>query len=122
MVTPNYVAFEHRSFVWAVFGSCMDDSPWWPKGIIAEDSENLATDRIHTIFGSFETWDFQESLKIEWWQEIPREGTVWGQWPNVSDIEILHQDRKGFLVRINDRQIARITPFHLGNDLSLIHI
>ena len=118
MVTPNYVVFEHRSFVWAAFGSCMDDSPWWPGGIITEDFENLAEDRIQTVFGSFETWEFQDSLKVEWWQEIPQEGTIWGQWPKVSNIEILHQDRKGFLVRINENQIARITPFHLGNDLS----
>ena len=118
MVTPNYVVFEHRSFVWAAFRSCMDDSPWWPRGIITEDFENLAADRIQTVFGSFETWEFQDSLKVEWWQEIPQEGTIWGQWPKVTDIEILHQDSKGFLVRINENQIARITPFHLGNDLS----
>ncbi len=122
MVTPNYVVSKHRSFVWAAFRSCMDESPWWPRGIITEESEEFSSGRIQTVFGSLDTWDFQDCLTVKWWHEAPQDGAYWGQWPEVSDIEILHQDRKGYLIRINENQIARIAPFNLGNDLSrLMH-
>ena len=96
----------------------MDESPWWPVGIITEDSESFDSGRIQTVFGTLETWDYTQCLSTEWWQEQPQDGAVWGQWPKVSTVEILCQDRKGYLVRLNDNQIARITPFALGNDLS----
>ena len=96
----------------------MDESPWWPVGIITEDSESFDSGRIQTVFGTLETWDYTQCLSTEWWQEQPQDGAVWGQWPKVSTVEILSQDRKGYLVRLNDNQIARITPFALGNDLS----
>ncbi len=118
MVTPNYVVSKHRSFVWAAFRGCMDESPWWPRGIITEESEEFSSGRIQTVFGSLDTWNFQDCLTVKWWQEPPQEAKFWGQWPEVPDIEILHQDRKGYLIRINENQIARITPFNLGNDLS----
>ena len=100
----------------------MDESPWWPSGIVTEDSQEISLRRIQTVFGTLETWDYQECLGANWWQKLPVEGTIWGQWPEVSEIEILHQDRKGYLLRINENQIARIAPFDLGNDLSrLMH-
>jgi hypothetical protein len=104
--------------VWAAFGSRMDESPWWPSGIVTEDSQDSSSDRIQTVFGTLETWDYQDCLAANWWQKPPSEGIIWGSWPKVSEIEILHQDRKGYLLRINENQIARITPINLGNDLS----
>ena len=118
MVTPKYVVDKHRSFVWWTCPAVMDESPWWPVGIITEDSESFDSGRIQTVFGTLETWDFTQCLSAEWWHTQPQDGAVWGQWPNVSTVEILNQDRKGYLVRLNDNQIARITPFALGNDLS----
>ena len=118
MVTPKYVVDKHRSFVWWTCPAVMDESPWWPVGIITEDSESFDSGRIQTVFGTLETWDYTQCLSAEWWQTQPQDGAVWGQWPNVSTVEILCQDRKGYLVRLNDNQIARITPFALGNDLS----
>jgi hypothetical protein len=96
----------------------MDESPWWPSGIVTEDSQDSSSDRIQTVFGTLETWDYQDCLAANWWQKPPSEGVIWGSWPKVSEIEILHQDRKGYLLRINENQIARITPINLGNDLS----
>ena len=108
--------------MWATFGSCMDESPWWPSGIVTEDSQDISSGRIQTVFGTVETWGYQECLAPNWWQKPPKEGIIWGQWPKVSEIEILHQDRKGYLLRINEKQIARVVPFNLGNDLSrLMH-
>ena len=122
MVTPNYVVFKHRSFVWGAFRIGMDESPWWPSGIVTEDSESFSSGRVQTVFGSIDTWNYQECLAEKWWQKPSAEGTFWGTWPEASEVEIIHQDRKGYLIRINDRQIARITPFNLGNDLSrLMH-
>lgn len=100
----------------------MDESPWWPSGIVTEDSHEISSGRIQTVFGALETWDYQDCLAASWWQKPPEEGIIWGQWPEVSEIDIIHQDRKGYLIRINDKQIARVTPFDLGNDLSrLMH-
>lgn len=100
----------------------MDESPWWPSGIVTEDSHEISSGRIQTVFGALETWSYQECLTPNWWQKPPEEGIIWGQWPEVSEIDIIHQDRKGYLIRINDKQIARVTPFDLGNDLSrLMH-
>lgn len=100
----------------------MDESPWWPSGIVTEDSHESSSGRIQTVFGALETWGYQECLTPNWWQKPPEEGIIWGQWPEVSEIDIIHQDRKGYLIRINDKQIARVTPFDLGNDLSrLMH-
>ena len=118
MVTQKYVISKHRSFVWAAVRRGMDESPWWPKGIITEESESFSSGRIQTLFGSLDTWHYQDSLTQKWWQDVPLEGAFWGQWPDVTELQILHQDRKGYLIRINDNQIARITPFNLGNDLS----
>ena len=118
MVTPKYVVDKHRSFVGWTCPAVMDESPWWPVGIITEDSDSFDSGRIQTVFGTLETWDYTQCLSAEWWQAQPQDGAVWGQWPNVSTVEILCQDRKGYLVRLNDNQIARITPFALGNDLS----
>ena len=88
----------------------MDESPWWPSGIVTEDSQEISLGRIQTVFGTLETWDYQECLAANWWQKLPREGTIWGQWPEVSGIQILHQDRKGYLLRINETQIAKAEP------------
>ena len=100
----------------------MDESPWWPSGIVTEDSHEISSGRIQTVFGALETWGYQDCLAASWWQKPPEEGIIWGQWPEVSEIDIIHQDRKGYLIRINDKQIARVTPFDLGNDLSrLMH-
>ncbi len=100
----------------------MDESPWWPSGIVTEDSQDFSSGRIQTVFGTLETWIYQRCLAPNWWQKPPEEGIIWGQWPKVSEIEILHQDRKGYLLRINEKQIARVVPFDLGNDLSrLMH-
>ena len=100
----------------------MDESPWWPSGIVTEDSHESSSGRIQTVFGTLETWGYQDCLAASWWQKPPEEGIIWGQWPEVSEIDIIHQDRKGYLIRINDKQIARVTPFDLGNDLSrLMH-
>jgi len=100
----------------------MDESPWWPSGIVTEDSQDISSGRIQTVFGTLGTWGYQECLAPNWWQKPPKEGIIWGQWPKVSEIEILHQDRKGYLLRINEKQIARVVPFNLGNDLSrLMH-
>jgi len=108
--------------VWATFGSRMDESPWWPSGIVTEDSHEISSGRIQTVFGALETWGYQDCLAASWWQKPPEEGIIWGQWPEVSEIDIIHHDRKGYLIRINDKQIARVTPFDLGNDLSrLMH-
>ncbi len=108
--------------MWPAFGSCMDEPPWWPSGIVTEDSQDISSGRVQTVFGTLETWSYQECLNPNWWQKPPKEGLIWGQWPGVSEIEILHQDRKGYLLRINEDQIARIVPFDLGNDLSrLMH-
>lgn len=108
--------------MWATFGSRMDESPWWPSGIVTEDSHEISSGRIQTVFGALETWGYQDCLAASWWQKPPEEGIIWGQWPEVSEIDIIHQDRKGYLIRINDKQIARVTPFDLGNDLSrLMH-
>ena len=100
----------------------MDESPWWPSGIVTEDSHEISSGRIQTVFGALETWGYQDCLAASWWQKPPEEGIIWGQWPEVSEIDIIHHDRKGYLIRINDKQIARVTPFDLGNDLSrLMH-
>ena len=100
----------------------MDESSWWPSGIVTDDSQDISSGRIQTVFGTLETWGYQECLTPNWWQKPPQEGIIWGQWPKVSEIEILHQDRKGYLLRINEKQIARVVPFNLGNDLSrLMH-
>ena len=100
----------------------MDESPWWPSGIVTEDSHEISSGRIQTVFGALETWGYQDCLAASWWQKPPEEGIIWGQWPEVSEIDIIHQDRKGYLIRINDKQIARVAPFDLGNDLSrLMH-
>ena len=108
--------------MWATFGSRMDESPWWPSGIVTEDSHEISSGRIQTVFGALETWGYQDCLAASWWQKPPEEGIIWGQWPEVSEIDIIHHDRKGYLIRINDKQIARVTPFDLGNDLSrLMH-
>ena len=81
----------------------MDESPWWPSGIVSEDSQDISSGRIQTVFGTLETWGYQECLpKLV--AETPGEGIVWGQWPKVSEIEILHQDRKGYLLRINENK------------------
>ena len=96
----------------------MDESPWWPKGIITEDSEGFASGRIQTLFGTLQTWDYSQCLDEMWWNSPPQDGTIWGQWPNVTNLSEIRQDRKGYLLRLNETQIARITPFALGNDLS----
>mgnify|MGYP001372113794 CR=1 FL=1 len=96
----------------------MDGTPWWPKGIIHDDSEPFDSDRIQTEFGSLNTWDYQPCLTDKWWLSKPIDGIVWGAWPKVAQIEVIKQDRKGLLLRINEKQIARIIPFSVGNDLS----
>ena len=96
----------------------MDDSPWWPVGIIAEDSDSFASGQIQTAFGTIETWQFNDCLSSDWWSSPPNDGNVWGEWPEVTQIDVLLEDRKGLVIRINPRQIARISPFAVGNDLS----
>ena len=56
----------------------MDESPWWPKGIITEDSEGFASGRIQTLFGTLQTWDYAQCLDEMWWNSPPQDGTVWG--------------------------------------------
>ena len=96
----------------------MDDTPWWPSGIITEDSSGLDSGVIQTVFGSIQSWDFKACLSTKWWQNPPENGTMWGEWPEVTTVEIIKHDRKGVLLKLNDHQVARVSPFAVGNDLS----
>lgn len=96
----------------------MDDAPWWPKGIITDDSVSFDTGRVQTSFGSVDSWNYGESLALEWWQTAPTDGNIWGDWPQVTQVKVIKRDRRGLVLRLNEHQIARISPFAVGNDLS----
>ena len=96
----------------------MDDAPWWPSGIITDDSADTESGVVQTVFGSIQCWNFAACLSNEWWQHRPESGDIWGDWPEVTTAEVIKHDRKGILLKLNDHQIARISPFAVGNDLS----
>ena len=96
----------------------MDESPWWPSGIIHEDSESFDSGKIRTEFVTLNCWDYQECLTVDWWAQPPSQSAIVGTWPKVTKVSILREDRKGLLLQINAKQIARVLPFSVGNDLS----
>ena len=100
----------------------MDDTPWWPSGITTEDSSGLDSGVIQTVFGSIQSWDFKACLSTKWWQNPPENGAMWGEWPEVTTVEIIKHDRKGVLLKLNDHQVARVSPFAVGNDLSRLAV
>ena len=104
--------------MWQTSPFTMDEAPWLPSGIIIDDSEGIDSERIQTALGSIDTWDFIQCVSPEWWEQPPLDGKVWGQWPKGVNPEIIKQDRKGVILRLNEQQIARVSPFAVGNDLS----
>ena len=96
----------------------MDESAWWPKGVIHDDLLTNESESILTEFGTMNLWNFESSLSMEWWENKPEDGVIWGQWPDVTEVKVLREDRRGIVVRLNPNQIARILPFSCGNDLS----
>ena len=96
----------------------MDESPWWPSGIIHEDSESFDSGKIRTEFGTLYCWNYQDCLTVDWWAQVPSQSAIVGTWPEVTEVSILREDRKGLLLQINAEQIARVLPFSVGNDLS----
>ena len=98
--------------------SVMDESPWWPSGIIHEDSESFDSGKIRTEFGTLNCWNYQDCLTVDWWAQAPNQSDIVGTWPEVTEVSMLREDRKGLLLKINTEQIARVLPFSVGNDLS----
>jgi len=96
----------------------MDELGWWPKGVVQTPYESSFEGEIVTSLGRLKMWNFEASLDLEWWQQVPEEGKVWGEWPEVKILEVIQYDRHGVLLNLNGTQIVRVSPFEVGNDVS----
>ncbi len=66
----------------------MDESAWWPKGVIHDDLLTNESESILTEFGTMNLWNFESSLSMEWWEKKPEDGVIWGEWPDVTEVKI----------------------------------
>ena len=96
----------------------MVEPAWWPKGVIQTPYDSSFEGELVTSLGRLNIWNFNAALELEWWQDAPTKGNVWGKWLEVKILEVIQHDRYGILLNLNGTHIARISPFEVGNDIS----
>ena len=69
-------------------------------------------------------WNSDLATELQWWQQLPEGGTIWGDWPqDVTSLDKITEDQSGIVVKLlgPDKQwIARLCPLDVGQDASLI--
>ncbi|MBJ64299.1 MAG: hypothetical protein CMB55_05860 [Euryarchaeota archaeon] len=86
----------------------MESRPWWPKGIALSHDENSIT----TSWGTVPL--HLPNPTIEWWNEID---DAWGDWPIISKIELIEEDRTGMWYDLGNFR-ALIIPIPTGKHTS----
>ena len=67
-------------------------------------------------------WNPDMAMELQWWQQLPESGTIWGEWPeDVVSLDKITEDQSGIVVKLfgQDKQwIARLCPIDVGQDAS----
>lgn len=103
----------------------MGEPAWWPSGIsqssFSESQESLI---CRTSFGKTTMWDYHSATELQWWKQVPEEGSIWGDWPQqVISVDNIIEDENGIILNISsqvEQWIVRIIPFAIGQDVSRI--
>ena len=103
----------------------MGEPAWWPSGISKTSFEEAQSTLIcRTSFGKTTMWNPDMAMELQWWQQTPESGTIWGKWPeSVISLDKITEDQSGILVKLSsqDKQwIARLCPIDVGQDASRI--
>ena len=103
----------------------MGEPAWWPSGISQKSFEDSQTSLIcRTSFGKTTMWNCYPATELQWWQQVPDDATIWGDWPQeVTSVENVTEDESGIVIKLfsQDKQwIARICPLDVGQDASRI--
>lgn len=98
----------------------MEEPAWWPSGIAQQSMEEAqSAGEVRTSFGRAQMWDISNVMSADWWNTPPGNGVLWGSWPDsVEQVRLLSEDQFGMLLNIDDRFIARVCPFLVGEDVS----
>ena len=103
----------------------MGEPAWWPSGISQKPFVDSQTNIIcRTSFGKITRWNFYPATQLEWWQQVPEDGIIWGDWPQeIISVENVAEDENGLTINLlsQDKQwVARLCPFEVGQDASRI--
>jgi hypothetical protein len=103
----------------------MGEPDWWPSGISKTSFEEAQkTLFCRTSFGKTTMWNSDLATELQWWQQLPEGGTIWGDWPqDVTSLDKITEDQSGIIVKLSgqDKQwIARLCPIDVGQDASQI--
>jgi len=86
----------------------MEERSWWPKGIVQSHDKS-------TISTSWGTRAFHfEDISLEWWNSLEK---TWGDWPEVTEFELLEEDQTGMWYDIGDFK-ALVIPIPTGKHTS----
>lgn len=98
----------------------MDEPAWWPSGIANSSVEDAISEGyVRTSFGKSKLWDISLAESSEWWNTVPIEGTVWGEWPSkVNSVEVISHRPNEMIVRLNNSILAILAPLECGDDVS----
>ncbi|MCH1528253.1 MAG: hypothetical protein L7S46_00830 [Candidatus Poseidoniaceae archaeon] len=98
----------------------MEEPAWWPSGIAQHSMEEAqCAGEVRTSFGRAQMWNLSNVMSADWWNTPPGNGVLWGSWPDsVEQVRLLSEDEFGMLLNLDDRFIARVCPFLVGEDVS----
>ena len=103
----------------------MGEPAWWPSGISQEPFEESQSSLIcRTSFGKTTMWNCYPATELQWWQQVPEDATIWGDWPQeVTSVENVTEDESGIVIKLFSQEkqwIARLCPLDVGQDASRI--
>jgi len=103
----------------------MGEPAWWPSGISQKSFSDSQTSLIcRTPFGKTTLWNCHTATELQWWQQKPEEGLIWGDWPQqIISLSNIIENEDGITLTISskDKQwVAKICPFNIGQDASRI--
>lgn len=98
----------------------MEEPAWWPSGIAQQSMDEAQTaGEVRTSFGRAQLWDASAVMSATWWENPPGNGVLWGSWPDsVGQVNLMSEDEFGMVLNIDDRYVARVCPFLVGEDVS----